>query len=207
MLTNVEVVAPTGLEYWALRAVQLPAHVRRSGVGLANWRVATEVEAVVTCGLAGSLISSLIPGTVHIPDLVRSPTGEVARCDPSLRVALIGAARSIGFNPETGPLLTAATIVTGSDRDAWSRRGFVAADMETGLLISRVPRFAAIRVILDSPERSISDRWLAPSTAVLRPTLWPELLWLVQAAPRYALRAARVLKAGLVEGQAGMKQC
>jgi hypothetical protein len=87
--------------------------------------------------------------------------------------------------------------VTGAARAEWARRGFVAADMETGLVASLVHRFAAVRVVLDSPKRPISDHWLLPSRAAMRPSLWPELLWLTYAAPRYALRAARVLKAGL----------
>jgi hypothetical protein len=197
-IRNLEVLAPTRLEYWALRAVRPPAAVRRCGVGLTDWAAGRAVESIVTCGLAGSLLPGVGPGTVHIPELVRDPDGHVVRCDARLRTALVRGARALGFNPETGPLFTADTLVTGPARDGWAQRGFVVADMETGLVARRVARFATVRVVLDTPRRSISDHWLAPSRTALRPSVWPELLWLSFAAPRYALRAARVLNAGLV---------
>lgn len=164
---------------------------------MSGWVQPREATIGVTCGLAGSLIRTLDPGTVLVPDLVSSTDGTVSRCDPEIRDALIRGARSIGLNPETGPLLTAAFIVTGVARGDWAARGFVAADMETAVLAKRVPRFATVRVVLDSPDRSISNRWTDPRRAALKPALWPELLWLTYAAPAYALRAARVVRAGL----------
>src|SRR6266478_2268237 len=100
----------------------------------------------------------------------------------------------------TGPLLTAQSLITGGDRRDWSQRGFVAADMETGLLAGRNLRVATIRVVLDSPERGISPDWLRPTRALLQPPLWRELFWLSRVAPQYALRAAHVLKVGLGTG-------
>jgi hypothetical protein len=197
MPTRVEALAPTQLEYWALRVVKPAVEVRRCGVRLSDRQRRAEFDATVTCGLAGSLLAAVEPGTVLIPQLVRAPDGSVARCDPMLWGALMLGARSLGFNPETGPLLTSENLITGSARDDWARRGFVAADMETGLVAATSPRFASVRVVLDSPSRPISDHWLAPSRAAQRPSLWSELIWLAYVAPRYALRAARVLKAGL----------
>jgi hypothetical protein len=88
-------------------------------------------------------------------------------------------------------------VIVGPARKEWADRGFVAVDMETGLLAGRNLRVATIRVVLDSPEQGISRDWLSPASAVLRPKLWGELFWLCRVAPPYALRAARVLKAGL----------
>jgi hypothetical protein len=121
----------------------------------------------------------------------------VWRCDEALRRALVDGARALGFNPETGPLLTAQALVIGSDRERWVRRGYVAADMETALLSRRGGRFATVRVVLDTPAHSISNLWLTPRRAITDPSLWLELLWLARAAPQYALRAALVLRAGL----------
>lgn len=119
------------------------------------------------------------------------------QCDPALVEALVTASRTLHFRTDSGPLLTAPSLIVGDDRRAWSERGFVAADMETGLLSGRNLRVATVRVVLDSPEHGISPDWLRPTRALLRPSLWRELFWLSRAAPRYALQAARVLKVGL----------
>lgn len=116
-------------------------------------------------------------------------------CDPVLVQALVTAARALGFQPDTRPLLTAPSLVVGKERGDWYRQGFVAADMETGLLGGRDLRVATVRVVLDSPEYNISQDWLRPARALIQPRLWRELFWLARAAPRYALRAAQVLKA------------
>jgi 4-hydroxy-3-methylbut-2-enyl diphosphate reductase len=197
LMDRIEILAPTGLEYWAARAVRPRATVRKAGIALAAWTPGEESGISIVCGLAGSLIATLEPGTVLVPDLVCGDGGSVVRCDREIRDALIQAARSLGFNPETGPLLTASAIVTGPERYEWSARGFVAADMETALVAENRARFATVRVILDSPRRSISDDWEDPLQAIVTPSLWLELLWLAEAAPRYAFRAARVMRVGL----------
>jgi hypothetical protein len=101
------------------------------------------------------------------------------------------------FQPDTRPLLTAQSLIVGEDRQHWFQQGFVAADMETGLLAGWNLRVATIRVVLDSPEHGISREWLQPTRALLQSSLWRELFWLSHAAPQYALRAAHVLKVGL----------
>jgi hypothetical protein len=111
--------------------------------------------------------------------------------------ALVAAARTLGFEPDAGPLLTARSMVVGPARKEWANRGFVAADMETGLLAASNLRVATIRVVLDSPEQAISRAWLRPVDALLWPRLWRELFWLCRVAPPYALRAACVLKGAL----------
>jgi hypothetical protein len=108
----------------------------------------------------------------------------------------MAAARMLHFQPDTRPLLTAPSLVVGNERHTWFQRGFVAADMETGLLAGQNLRVATIRVVLDTPDYGISPAWQEPARALLQPSLWRELFWLSRAAPRYALRAARVLKAG-----------
>jgi hypothetical protein len=86
-------------------------------------------------------------------------------------------------------------MVQGAGRRVWADRGCVAVDMETGLL--DVPRIAAVRVVLDTPDRELSPVWAHPLAAVVRPDVWPEGLWLWRIAPRLARRAAAILAAGL----------
>jgi hypothetical protein len=125
-------------------------------------------------------------------------------CDPTLVQALVTAARTLHFRPDTGPLLTTQSLIVGGNRRDWSQQGFVAADMETGLLAGRNLRVATVRVVLDSPEHGISPDWLRPTRALLQPPLWRELFWLSRMAPQYALRAAHVLKVGLGTGPSSM---
>jgi hypothetical protein len=103
----------------------------------------------------------------------------------------------MGLPAHTGPLLTAPSLVVATARHAWAREGFVAVDMETGLLVGRGLRVAAVRVVLDSPARELSPAWAQPWSVAVHPRAWGELVWLSHAAPRYALRAARVLRGAL----------
>ena len=199
-MRSVEILAPTFLEYWAVRRTFSHVHARRAGMRLARWPGAPPGSIVVVCGLAGALAPGLPPGTVLVPEQVGLEDGKTMQCDPALVQALVAAARSLHFQPDTRPLLTAQTLVTGKDRSDWYGRGYVAADMESGLLAERDLRVATIRVVLDSPEYSISSDWLRPTRALLKPRLWRELLWLASASPRYALRAAQVLKAAANTG-------
>lgn len=192
-----EILAPTLLEYFAVRRTLPCARVKRVGVRLARWKGARQGSIVFVCGLAGALAPDLRPGTILIPEWVGLADGRIMHCDHALVQALVTAARTLHFQPDTGPLLTAQSLIVGDDRLTWSQRGFVAADMETGLLAGRNLRVATIRVVLDSPEHGISQDWLRPTRALLQPWLWRELFWLSRAAPQYALRAAHVLKVGL----------
>lgn len=195
--SDVEILAPTFLEYWAVRYMRPHAHVSWTGVQLAHWKGVCQDSRIVVCGLAGALAPGLPPGTVLIPEQVGLADGRIMRCDPALVQALVAAAHTLHFQPDSRPLLTAQTLIVGNERHDWSQRGFVAADMETGLLTGRGLRVATIRVVLDSPEQNISQDWRRPTRAVLQPSLWRELSWLCHVAPRYALRAAHILKVGL----------
>ena len=155
---------------------------------------------MIVCGIAGALASDLPPGTVLIPEQIGLADGEVMQCDSMLVQALVTGARALHFQPDTRPLLTVQSLVVGKDRGNWFQKGFVAADMETGLLAGCNLRVATVRVVLDSPEHDISSDWLRPTRALLQPSLWREVLWLGRLAPRYTLRAAQVLKAGLGAG-------
>lgn len=194
-MTDVQVLTPTFLERWAVRRRLPRLHPVWTGVRLARWSGAREGSIVVVCGLAGALVPSLGPGRVLVPDWVGRPDGTILRCDAELTRRLLEGAAALGYQPETGPLLTAPTLVTGPERGVWARRGYVAADMETGLLAGQGLRVATVRVILDGAQNPISAQWLTPLRALLRPGMWQDLWWLCRAAPAYSLRAAEVLEA------------
>ena len=194
---SVEILAPTLLEYWAVRHTLPCAHTSWAGMHLAHWKSTRKGSCVIVCGLAGALVSSMPPGTVLIPEQIGLENGKRMHCDPALVQMLITAANTLCIQPDTRPLLTAQSLIVGTQRDTWARQGFVAADMETGLLAEQHLRVATIRVVLDSPEHTISADWLRPTRALRQPALWRELYWLSRVAPQYALRAAHVLKVGL----------
>lgn len=191
---NVEILAPTLLEYWAVRLALPYAHPRWAGVRLARWRGADQASTVIVCGLAGALAPDLSPGSVLIPEQVGLIDGSSIQCDSTLVQALTTAAQTLDFPVQRGPLLTAPSLIVGDERQTWFQRGFVAVDMETGLLARQGRRVATVRVVLDSPEHGIAPDWLHPARALFHPRLWRELLWLSQAGPRYALRAAHIVK-------------
>src|SRR5579883_2081460 len=169
-MNDLQILAPTLLEYWAVRRVLPQSHVVRTGVALARWAGAAAGSMLIVCGLAGALAAEVQPGTILVPEQAGLPAGR---------------------------MMTAPALVTGTDREVWARRGFVGADMEAGLLADRGARVATVRAVLDSPGRDISQLWLRPAEVMRRPRLWGELFWLSRAAPTYALLAARVLRAGL----------
>jgi hypothetical protein len=151
----------------------------------------------VVCGLAGSLVAALKPGTVVIPSAVADALGNVVECDPSLSSRLVRAARELGFEPSTLPLITLPLMATGSVREQWQSHGFGAADMESAHFAGAGTRLAVVRVIIDSPEQELSDEWIRPLTIVFRRSRWGEALRLALTAPQYALRAAQVVGRGL----------
>jgi len=196
---SVELIAPTFLEHWALKRKLPRQAVTQSGVGLRMWRRAPHVTGVVICGLAGSLVSDLPPGSVVVPEVAGLEDGSTVLCDPEFRAALVKAAESMGHLVDSRPLLTASDIITGFARERWSSSSFAAADMETALLATMGLRVATVRVILDGPMHPVSRDWLEPAYALRHPRLWGEFGWLVWNAPRFALRAAEIVRIGLPE--------
>lgn len=196
---QLDLIAPTSLEHWALKR-RLPGHVStRCGVALRSWRRRRCIRGVVICGLAGSLVPDLLPGTVLVPEIARTESGSTLVCDPEFRSALIQAARFKGYVVDTRPLLTASRLITGREREHWAIRSFAAADMETALLANQRLRVATIRVVLDAPTHPISQGWVAPARALIHPGMLTELAWLAWNGPQFALRAADVLGGGLTD--------
>jgi hypothetical protein len=185
-------IAATSLEYRALRRALPDARIVRTGIALKK-SCADLGEIVVSCGLAGGLRGDLPTGTVLIPREVRRPDGSMLRCDAELVEAFARGARQLGIDPVFDPLVTTGSIVRGAARAHWAAQGYAGVDMETGRIDA--PRVAAVRVVLDTPQREISADWQAPLLAILKPWNWPQALWLAREAPRAAALAARVAAA------------
>jgi hypothetical protein len=186
----ITVVTAMWLEAWAVRRAAPGARLVLSGVGLRGLRTAL-AGPVITCGLAGGLRADLPAGAVVVPRRVLRPDGTWLACDLMLVEALVAAAHRLGLEPEQGPLATVTALARGRTRAELAARGCVAVDMETGLLTA--PRIAAVRAILDTPARELSDAWQTPLRALLRPGAWGEALWLGREAPRCAHQAATVV--------------
>lgn len=191
-MTDVTVVTATSVEAKAVRRAMPGADVVEAGVALRHRERVEGRHAVISCGLAGGLHHHHPTGTVVIPYDVLRPDATTLRCDGELVETLIRAARARGIEPVTDPIVTTTQIINGSQRRAWSERGYAAVDMETGLLGS--PRVAAVRVVLDTPLRELSEEWLRPARAMLNPFLWPEAFWLARHGPRCATLAAEIVR-------------
>jgi hypothetical protein len=202
-LTEFQVVAPTLLEYVAVRSLVRGTATHLGGISLRRDPRLPESAAVVVCGLAGSLTAAVPSGSVVIPERLALMDGRSFACDPLLVSLLTDGAFRLGFKPVRGNMLTASGLVTGAERMQWAARGFLAVDMEAGLFAGRCARLATVRVALDSPDHPISADWLRPGRAMRRLELWRELGWLAWAAPAYAWKAARVLNAALTSSRAG----
>lgn len=170
-------------------------NVIEAGVALSHRERVEGHTTVISCGLAGGLHHHHATGTVVIPYEVLRTDGTTLRCDVELVEALIRAARARGIEGVTDPIVTTTQIINGDQRRAWSERGYAAVDMETGLL--NAPRVAAVRVVLDTPLRELSEEWLRPARALLNPSLWPEAIWLARHGPRCAALAAEIVRDAL----------
>jgi hypothetical protein len=190
------VVAATAVEAKAARRELPLVRVVEAGVALAKTRDGFG-PTVISCGLAGGLRAGLESGTVLVPDVVRRPDGSTLICDEQLVASLRDACAKLGLEAIADPLVTSGTLVRGAERPLWGRQGYAAVDMETGLLYAQ--RVAAVRVVLDTPERELSGDWLNPFRAMMKPRNWPEMFWLAREAPQCARLAARVIKFALAD--------
>ncbi len=187
-------MAATALEANAVRRERPNAVVVEGGIALGKLHEPVR-GTVIVCGVAGGLRTDLPTGTLLIPRRVRRPDGSELECDPELVDALGASARRLGIEPIFDALLTAGTIVNGAARHDWAARGYAAVDMETGLI--RASRIAAVRVVLDTPQHELSTDWLHPIRAMIKPSNWPQAVWLAREAPRAARLAARVVAQGI----------
>lgn len=187
------IATATPLETSAVRREAPGLKVVETGIALSRIRAEQLGDTVITCGVAGGLVAGIATGAIVVPSQIMTPGGTTIACDAQLVTALVNAAQGFVDHVERGPLVTSATLVTGAARQMWAARGYVAADMETGFI--KANRLATIRVVLDTPERELSEAWLRPISVLARPTIWKQALWLSREGPRCARLAAQVLAA------------
>ena len=190
------ILAPTLIEFVAAKSVLPRADVIWCGAGLARRNHLERNRLYVLCGLAGGLAADVRPGALLVPESVGLTDGRRFACDHDAVVALHCALKRSNGAVDTRPLLTASRMVVGGARSGWAGRGFAGVDMETGKLAELGARVATVRVVLDSTDHELSAEWERPLRALRRFRAWKELWWLARAAPRYAWRAARALRAG-----------
>ena len=194
-MEDVTVVTATSLEYKTARRELPGIRVVEAGVALRSLRDPL-AGSLISCGLAGGLHHHHPTGTVLVPGCVLRPDGTSFACDAELVERLSSAARALQVPVSNEPLVTTTHIVRGRERERWSALGYAAVDMETGLLVS--PRIAAVRVILDTPLRELSEDWLNPALAAVKPWNWPQMVWLARHGPACARTAARVVAGALL---------
>jgi hypothetical protein len=192
------VIAATRLEARAVRRANPGVRVLLTGVAMSRVPARPRRGLVLSCGLAGSVRAEVDTGTVLVPDVVVRPDGSELVCDRRSVAVLRSACLRLGHEPESRRMCTTATLVTGPERALVAAAGCVGVDMETGLL--RADRVAAVRVVLDTPERELDPAWGRPLTALARPAAWPQLPWLLANASRCARLAAAVVAAALLLG-------
>lgn len=196
-LDEATVVVATRTEARAFRSVAPGITVRHAGVALKGWKQEIPTPVVISAGLAGGLTAAVQPGVVVVPERIATGAGDPIECDAAWTEALISAAERVGCPVVREGIVTLPAMATGAQREEWAARGFVAADMESGLLALRAPRCAAVRVVLDTPARDLSARWRRPALAALDPRNWSDAIWLARHAPQLARRAAHVVRAAI----------
>src|SRR5258708_19645434 len=67
VMRSVEILAPTFLEYWAVRRTLPHARASWAAVRLARWKCAPQDSIVVVCGLAWTLPPSPLPRPLPFP--------------------------------------------------------------------------------------------------------------------------------------------
>jgi 4-hydroxy-3-methylbut-2-en-1-yl diphosphate reductase len=175
------VFAALAVEAIALRAGSRALRIERTGMGPRRARAAAErhdpasARAVAVAGVCGALDPALAPGSVFVPDELRTDDGRAFRADAAgLGLAL----RAHGIASHSGVLLGTDHILRAEERPALLASGARAVDMESPWLAAAAAGrpFAVLRVVSDGPG---AELW---SPGILR-NGWIALTTLRRAAP------------------------
>ncbi len=163
-MSRLLLLAPMGLEARALRRGAPEARIVRTGMGPRRARATAarvaggEEPAVAVVGFAGALTPELKPGDVVVATELRRRDGStVARCHGAGVIAGMLARR--GFLTHTGPIVSVRAPAFGASRGRLAKSGALAVDMESAwLTVAAGDRpFAVVRVVLDTPERELTQ--------------------------------------------------
>jgi 4-hydroxy-3-methylbut-2-enyl diphosphate reductase len=135
-------------------------------------------SALAVAGVCGALDPALAPGSVFVPDELRTDDGRVISTDGA---GLAEALRWRGIEAHSGALVGADHILRAAERPALFASGARAVDMESPWLAAAAAGrpFAVLRVVSDGPG---AELW---SADVLR-NGWHALAMLRRAAPALA---------------------
>lgn len=188
------VVTATGFEYAQTRRI-LGSIVNVVRAGIRAHRTERIAGTAISCGVAGGLRHDLPTGTVVIPSTVRNLDGGTVACEPALTNQLRDAARRLGCAVIQADLLTTPHFVHRDLRKEYAAQGCAAVDMETALIDADA--IVCVRVVLDTPDCEISPAWLNLWGALVSPSAWRDLPFLMKNGPRCARTAAEVIAEAL----------
>lgn len=138
-------------------------------------------DLVIATGLAGALSEELQPGDLVLADRLVLDDERSGRAPPSIAIPPVDLARfkaALEAHPlqfATGTILTAARILKhgAAKRDARSRTGALAVDMESAAIAAEAHRcamrFACVRAVLDTVDEEIVGAELAGPDGEVRP--------------------------------------
>jgi 4-hydroxy-3-methylbut-2-enyl diphosphate reductase len=135
-------------------------------------------SALAVAGVCGALDPALAPGSVFVPEELRTDDGQLFSADAA---GLADALRARGIEAHSGALVGADHILRAAERPALFASGARAVDMESPWLAAAAAGrpFAVLRVVSDGPG---AELW---SLGVLR-NGWRALAMLRRAAPALA---------------------
>ncbi|MBW2446143.1 MAG: hypothetical protein JRG83_09485 [Deltaproteobacteria bacterium] len=160
------VAAALRLEARALRRGARSARIVRTGMGAARARkAAAELRdrpgrALAVAGVSGALDASLEPGDIVVVSALCELTGgEPEWTELDSAPELLEILDRSGHRPSLGRLVTVDHIVHSSERSELRATGARIVDMETAHLAEGAAgrRFAAVRVVVDTPEHGFAS--------------------------------------------------
>jgi 4-hydroxy-3-methylbut-2-enyl diphosphate reductase len=160
------IIAPLGIEAWALRRGNHSLRVERCGMGPERARKAARrlrtqpARAVAVGGLCGALDPDLRPGDLFVPDELHGQDLTPVRVDAAPLRRLL---EMRGFRVRGGRLLGVDHGVSGCERNALRESGAAAIDMESPWLAAAAGTrpFVVLRVVVDGPRHELV-RWGTP---------------------------------------------
>lgn len=124
-------------------------------------RAVAAAEAVLSVGIAGGLAPRLAPGTLLLPRVVLTESGERLDIDRALHRRSLAALAEAGLHAETGDLLGLEAVVATRHAKAahHARHGAVAVDLES-IHVARAAQqagkpFLVLRAVADPAARGL----------------------------------------------------